>query len=361
MNKIKLTSYIPQLDGIRAIAALLVMHFHFFQAYQIYGNTILNLIQKTSVFGQTGVSLFFVLSGFLITRILVAAKEEAHYFRNFYAKRVLRIFPLYYVFLLLFYFIIIPYFENRQVSFKDMLVYFTYLQNIFLTFSNTPITGPGHFWSLAVEEHFYLFWPLLVYLVNSKKVYIWLIGLICLSLLTRIIMVQAGYEVFYFTLTRLDDISLGALLAIIYLQFPHLLNFLKGKKFVVLIGIYFLLCSVLWYFTSGEGNPTMQVLKFLLIGLFYTLILGYIIINKSIFTKILATKPLIYLGKISYGLYVYHPVCYLVISHYFPSQNILINLFTHISSSILLSALSYEIFEKRFLKLKRYFSPQGLK
>ncbi len=68
-----------------------------------------------------------------------------------------------------------------------MLVYLTYLQNIFLTFSSDLITGPGHFWSLAVEEHFYLFWPLLVYLVNTKKVYKWLIGLICLSIITRII------------------------------------------------------------------------------------------------------------------------------------------------------------------------------
>ncbi len=102
MNKIKLTSYIPQLDGIGAIVALLVMYFHFFQAYPICGNLFLNFIQKTSIFGQTGVSLFFVLSGFLITRILVSAKEVAHYFRNFYAKKVLYIFPLYYVFFIAF-------------------------------------------------------------------------------------------------------------------------------------------------------------------------------------------------------------------------------------------------------------------
>ncbi len=106
----------------------------------------------------------------------------------------------------------------------------------------------------------------------------------------ELIMVHSGYEVFYFTLTRLDDISLGALLAIIYLQFPNLLNYLKGKKFVASIGIFLLLTFVLWYVTSGEENASMQVIKFLLIGLFYTRILGFIIINKSILIKILSKK-----------------------------------------------------------------------
>jgi len=103
--RIKLQHF-SELDGIRAIAALMVMFFHFFQHLET-SNSILLLVKKASIFGQTGVSLFFVLSGFLITRILINTKDTPNFFYNFYLRRTVRIFPLYYLFLII-YFLLFP-------------------------------------------------------------------------------------------------------------------------------------------------------------------------------------------------------------------------------------------------------------
>ena len=159
-------SYIKELDGIRAIAAWMVMFLHFFQMLNI--NTgIFFYINKVAIFGGTGVSLFFVLSGFLITRILISSKLKKNYFKNFYIRRSLRIFPLYFLFLL-FYYVAYPLVLNEKfVSFHNQIYYWVYLQNFALTFNWTSV-GPLHLWSLAVEEHFYLIWPLLVYLLDIK-------------------------------------------------------------------------------------------------------------------------------------------------------------------------------------------------
>lgn len=352
------TGHIPQLDGIRAIAALMVMYFHFFEWHNIEGSFIKNLIQRTSLFGQTGVSLFFLLSGFLITRILLSTKNEPNYFKNFYVKRILRIAPLYYFFLLIYYYIMPLIYGGEIAALKDQLIYYTYLQNIFITFSS-GIKGPGHFWSLGVEEHFYLFWPLLVYLVNNKKLILWLIGLICLSIVSRIILISMNYEVFYFTLTRLDDISFGAMLAVISIQYPDLIKYFKGKRIIAFSTLFFLIVLLLWYFASGKADFTMQILKFVIIGIIYFIFLGYAVFNNNRFIRIFTTKPLIYLGKISYGLYVYHGLCHSLMLRFLPLENIYAQFIAFFVISILISILSFELFEKHFLKLKRYFNPKG--
>jgi peptidoglycan/LPS O-acetylase OafA/YrhL len=160
--------HLRELDGIRAIAALMVMFFHFFQNIQTDDSFLLT-VKKLSIFGQTGVSLFFVLSGFLITRILINTKNSESYFLNFYVRRSLRIFPLYFFFLLLYYFVL-PWLEQKPIASFDRQIYFwTYLQNLAVTFE-WDFAGPGHFWSLAVEEHFYLFWPFLIYFLTQRGI-----------------------------------------------------------------------------------------------------------------------------------------------------------------------------------------------
>jgi peptidoglycan/LPS O-acetylase OafA/YrhL len=208
--------YYKNLDGVRAIAALMVMVFHFFQHVEP-STKLLNILTKVSVFGQTGVTLFFVLSGFLITRILLDTKETTGYFKNFYLRRALRIFPLYYLFLAITYYVV-PLIVNTPFgSFNQQIFYFTYLQNFAITF-NWDSVGPVHFWSLAVEEHFYLFWPVVVYLFSTKNLSRVIIGIIIGALLLRIFMLNNGYGVFYFTFTRFDSLAIGALLAIAELR-----------------------------------------------------------------------------------------------------------------------------------------------
>ncbi len=207
--------HVPSLDGVRAIAALMVMFFHFFQNLTP-NNTGVSLLKTLSSFGQTGVSLFFVLSGFLITRILIREKNQTCiFFVNFYFRRSLRIFPLYYFYLILV-FVIIPF--NHHVEIPDLskqIYHWVYLQDFAITF-NWDFVGPVHFWSLAVEEHFYLFFPLIVYYLKEKYLVYALAAIILSSIIVRYFLTKAhGYEVFYFTFSRLDELVLGAILAIL--------------------------------------------------------------------------------------------------------------------------------------------------
>ncbi len=143
---------IPELDGIRGIAVLLVLALHGF-AWPMQWETwhgFPRVIQLLTLPGGLGVNLFFVLSGFLITGILLDAAGEPHYFRNFYGRRALRILPLYYLTLLL---IFVPY----PSSGKFVLLGLFYISNMTGIFGVLNVYGP--LWSLSVEEHFYLLWP----------------------------------------------------------------------------------------------------------------------------------------------------------------------------------------------------------
>ena len=162
--------HIPALDGVRGLAVLMVMTFHFFQRDDWRHIPIGRALTSISHIGQTGVDLFFVLSGFLITGILLDAKGSPHYFRTFYVRRVLRIFPLQYV-ALAFFFFVLPLIANVPwVPFGDQLWGWLYAINLHTTFSSTEARLPGHFWSLAVEEHFYFIWPAVVLMCSRRRI-----------------------------------------------------------------------------------------------------------------------------------------------------------------------------------------------
>ncbi len=348
----KLT-YHKNLDGIRAIAALMVMIFHFFLSTPV-NSSILKLFAKISIFGQTGVTLFFVLSGFLITRILIHTKNKEGYFKNFYLRRTLRIFPLYYLYLLLSYFVFPLLFSQVRPAIGEQVFFYTYLQNFAMTFSWNA-SGPGHFWSLAVEEHFYLFWPLLVYLVSRKNLQRIIIGIILFALLLRVYMINNGYEVFYFTFTRFDSLAIGALLALMELKSFFVKE--KAKRFLLLLGIIFIPTISMWVFFTGKGNHMIQIFKFLLLGFTYFAILGFVLCqNKNNFlNKILESKFFSYTGRISYGLYVYHPFAFELSKEYMGISNFWIDLIFSFCLAYLISAISFHLFESVFLKLKKYF------
>jgi peptidoglycan/LPS O-acetylase OafA/YrhL len=165
---------IPALDGIRGIAILCVMLYHF----TFYGGIEPTLIvdkvyYHTALVGWFGVDLFFVLSGFLITGILYDTASAPQYFRNFYARRVLRIFPLYYGTLAVFFFLIplvIDISDTFEELLRDQLWYWSYLVNVQIALEYWPsFFALGHFWSLAVEEQFYLVWPLVVFFLKRRS------------------------------------------------------------------------------------------------------------------------------------------------------------------------------------------------
>lgn len=349
--------YYKNLDGVRAIAALMVMFFHF--SRKISPDTrFLQFLTKISIFGQTGVTLFFVLSGFLITRILLYNKGYGNYFKNFFVRRSLRIFPLYYLFLLISFFILPYLFNIQKTSINQQLYYYFYLQNFARTFSWSgwiTANGPGHFWSLAVEEHFYMVWPFIIYFLSTRNIKKAVFVIILLALFLRIIMLSKGLDVFYFTFTRFDSLAIGGLLALI--ENKGGIKSVNSKKFLILAGIVFIPTIYIWTNFTGAGNHMLQIFKYLLLSLTYFSFIGFLLTLKSnnFLNKILECSFLSYTGRISYGLYVYHPIAYLIAGVYLNTNYLVINIIIHFGLAYFISAVSYYFFENYFIGLKKYF------
>lgn len=343
--------YYTSLDGLRALAAIGVIVAHFFSIERIKDNPILIKITQQ---GNSGVSLFFVLSGFVITRILLNTVKEKKYFSNFYGRRTLRIFPLYYLGLIIYNFL--PYslgLKYSSISFSKLWYHYAYIQNIARTF-NWDSVGPAHYWSLAVEEHFYLIWPAIVYFLygeNKKRLFLISGFFIVLAFLLRAFMINKGYEINVFTLTRVDQLSLGCILAL--LENKGYLN-LKAKKYFVIIAMVGLL-FVLYSATFDYFN--LNLYKHSAYGLLYFGLIGYCITANfnSLLNRFLNLKGIQFLGKISYGIYIWHMIVILLVESYFNINSLAIQFLLIMIFTIAISAMSYYFFEMKFLKLKRYF------
>jgi len=214
---------IRALDGIRGLAIILVMLVHF--AIVIPDDNIAIRSMKVMFsFGWVGVDLFFALSGFLITGILLDTRKVNNYFSAFYARRVLRIFPLYYsvLIVILAASAALRHRPHDLPLVADQKLYFLYLTNWLVLWKGQ--WGPnilGHFWSLAVEEQFYLIWPLCVWLLNSKRLAKVTVGASVIALLVRIFWVaHTGISpaIAIATVTRMDTLLCGALAAILFRQ-----------------------------------------------------------------------------------------------------------------------------------------------
>jgi len=214
-------AYVPALDGVRGLAIIMVMLAHFTSYGGLHPVVFLDRAYRSVVMlGGTGVDLFFVLSGFLITGILLDSRHEAGYFRNFYMRRVLRIFPLYYA-TLAGCFLILPLFRGGDEELARLLSeqgwYWTYLANVRMALDGWPaFNSIGHFWSLAVEEQFYMVWPLAVFAVGGKRLRILCVMVILGSLLARVAFWQAGFlpRINVMTVARMDALAAGAFLAV---------------------------------------------------------------------------------------------------------------------------------------------------
>ena len=340
-----------QLDGVRAIAVIMVMFYHFFQDFNSTNESVL-LLKKLSLFGKTGVSLFFVLSGFLITRILLNTKDQPSYFKNFYIRRALRIFPLYYFFLIIYYFFIPLITKNAFPHFSDQIYYWTFLQNFASTFEWQNI-GPSHYWSLSVEEHFYLFWPFIIYFLPLKNIKWGIVTLFIISVITRIVLIKNNLEESQFTFARFDELAIGALLSVLEIE-----QKLISKNSTIFFALFLLSTIPLGYvsFKNGDYSLFDKISRHIILAIFYGSFVSLVIITKntSIISKILSTDFLRFTGKISFGLYVYHPLCFTLILYYL-HLNIIGNFLASFTFAYLISVLSYNLIEKKFLTFKRKF------
>ncbi len=345
--------HLPALDGLRGIAVIMVMIFHWFQRSTAPRGAFLASMGRFAPIGQTGVDLFFVLSGFLITRILLNSRDDPHYFRNFYVRRALRIFPLYYGFIIVYaLFLSSSYLSENRSSLWWLLLY---AENIRLTFGDESLTGLTHFWTLAVEEHFYLIWPLIVYVVAPGRLWVSVMTLVALSIVSRILLLRSGYGVFHFTLCRLDGFAAGAIIAC--------LEFGKGGlgryRRPLLVGLVSVsvLAGFFWALTSGAGLEMVQISKYTVVALVYGGVVGLVAAGfapGSPVAALLMLCPLRWCGMISYGLYVFHPPCY----HYanMLPLNDWASLMVSFGSSGVVAWLSHRFFESRFTALKKRFA-----
>jgi peptidoglycan/LPS O-acetylase OafA/YrhL len=319
--------------------------------------------------------LFFVLSGFLITGILLSTKDKPHYFKTFYARRTLRIFPVYYLFLLgmAAVFIAVPFMQEQFASlYAAQAWYWVYLQNSLSAFStrkgfDAAFAGP--FWSLAVEEQFYIFWPLLVWALDRRRLLFACIGLIALALALRLGIwffegTMYGQEVSYFsTFTRIDALAMGALVAIALSRDTAVVKngrYSKALLFPSLIGLAVIVgCdreNSLW------GNWPMVTVGLTLTGTASAGLLLYGLSSPaSVGGQLLRMPWLMAVGKYSYAIYIFHgPVfratnaCLLNLGLRGP---MFISAFAALAAgtTLALSLLSWHLVEKNCLALRPKF------
>lgn len=349
-------AHLPALDGLRGIAALMIVWFHCWQALprEIGGD----LWHRTAVFGQTGVDLFFVLSGFLITRILIAQRDHPRYFRDFYGRRALRIFPLYFGTLAALFLLAPQLGLAERVSVSNQAWYWLYAQNIAMTFG-VPTHGPAHFWSLAVEEHFYLVWPLIVFVVEPSRLRRAALVIIGSAFLCRVGLLWSGHEVFYFTLTRMDALALGALLATAEGEDWGASR--RWRLAMGALGVAAVLGAV-WVAAGSRGAVWLQALKFTPLAAFYGCVIAWCAFGRvpGHVERLLGRGPLAVAGRISYGLYVFHPFVILAMPAGWVASHAWLGILAVMGASCVVASSSYYLLERPFLRMKRIFSSTSL-
>jgi peptidoglycan/LPS O-acetylase OafA/YrhL len=345
--------HLAQLDSLRALAVLAVACHHWLP----------NLGAHLPL--GTGVPLFFVLSGFLITGILLDGKEAIErghadrgaVLRNFYARRFLRIFPLYYAVLL------IALALNVEQLRDTFAWHFLYLSNFSFMVRQDWQGSLSHFWTLAVEEQFYLFWPLLILLVPRDRLPFWLVVFVTLAPLYKLIGLLYFPEVKLWnvgTPGSFDSLALGALLAY-FRRYPTALfeRLQRSRGAIFMVGV-----AGFCIIEYTELLPAMfSAVKLTVLSLaFCVLIHGAAAGFTGNLGKLLNMPTLQYVGKISYGLYIFHnfaaiPTAFVLaqlgIAQPFTGLPVLLNAFF----TGILAALSWHCFERPINELKKYFPP----
>lgn len=362
--------HIRSLDGLRGVAFLAVFFFHYGVSAHATTPWVLFTKQITAG-GWAGVDLFFVLSGFLITGILLDTRNDPHYFRNFYVRRALRIFPVFYGVALLL--LLLTPFLHLQWRLGHLPFLF-YFGNIAMQVDPSlgevpPYVRIVHTWSLAVEEQFYLVWPLVVfYLRDSKRLISLCIAGIVGSLLVRLLFLhiapQAGWEWSYMNLpSHCDGLLCGAMVAILTRQLP-LQSLLRHVKAVFLASLAGLAVIIHHNGYAGYHNNWFTIAGFPLLAAFCTCILLWTIQPGTSLCRLGQTRILRFFGKYSYGMYIYHNLFFPLVARWLsvmqrrlhsPSLGGAAYVLIALAATTVVSVLSFELFEKKWLSLKSRF------
>lgn len=359
-------NYIKSLDGLRALAVLLVMLFHYY--YGTYWG-----------FGWIGVQLFFVLSGFLITSILLKSRDSAlgQYLKRFYWRRALRIFPLYFGFILGIYLIYLA--VKFPADFPALAPYL-----LSYTYNFEPLVRGykvdfifTHFWSLSVEEQFYLFWPFIIYFLSRENLRRFIVLLIILCPLIRFGMFEwlkagayipeeLGQLIYRFTPGQIDSFAYGALIPVFGLD----RRIASPARFLVSAWMFFVIAglanayviqaggeNVNWHslgYENGDTRNHQYIWTYIVVNIAAVATILYLSTCKSIVTNLFASGPAVWVGKVSYGMYVYHwPLRSLhlkFINPHIPSSPVSFALYFLLV--FIISYLSFQLVERQILKFK---------
>lgn len=352
---------IKELDGIRGIAILLVLAYHYLYNGALIDSLLAKQLVKVFSLGWSGVDLFFVLSGFLIVGILLDAKDSRNYFSTFYIRRALRILPLYYV--LLGMFLILPNFISNEELFKITFPFWSYLffaQNFFMIKFDLGTSWLGVTWSLAIEEQFYLLLPFLVWKLNKKRLIQVFLFLITLAPILRILF--DGLGGYIFTFARSDAILAGGLIAIAYRdqKVKNLLT--KNINLLTLLFFIFLLGAGALIFKGSIRIGDAFVHSWM--GILYSLLLIICVLNPNKMSDIFISNPVfVWLGTRSYSIYLFHlPIIILVhqfltghTSPFYSNWNEFFVTLLAMATTFIFAELSFRFFEAFFLSYGKKF------
>jgi len=371
----RLSGHLPALDGLRGLAIILVLIEHF---VRLQPATLLErFVCRGAAVGWVGVDLFFALSGFLITGILLEAKGGERFFRNFYLRRAFRIFPLYYGCLLLVFFGL-PHLgvfgpdETRNLLHTQGW-FWSYLSNVMIARAGSLAVSPmQHFWSLAVEEQFYLVWPLIVWLLPRRR-----LKAVCLSALlgslairmTLRVLGAPGAVLYVLTPTHLDPLAAGAWLALAARE-PGGLDWVKARvPGALALGLLGIAAIMLTAHGPVVETLAMQSVGYPLLALTCAALLAGALTGPvgSPLGRLWRSKVLGFFGRFSYGLYVLHPLLLLLVAwqgfdvawfaqragSQLLGQVVFAGLMTALSVGVAL--VSWHAWEQPFLRLKSRF------
>jgi len=345
---------IPELDGLRGIAILLVLSFHYLNNQLVHATGKFGkLIGQVTSFGWVGVDLFFVLSGFLIGSNLIRNRNSANYFPTFYMRRVVRIIPNYYLLLVIFLLITaIPYFQSSYFLTGSNVVpwksYFLMVHNIDMahmhSFGNSSLSVT---WSIGIEEQFYIIFPFIVYFLKEQ----WLpLTLILAIIIAPIIRMQYDHWVPQYVLLpcRMDAIAFGALIACYDQKFSIQSIVRKRIKWFAAILIADVALCAFLFVRYNDLGPIKNTLFALIFSGGVVLALTY---KNSFYGNVLRNKVLMWVGTISYSLYLFH---YLILGMFqfvfAKNDGLALDTFKDITVSI--AALIFSLFFSWFIYKK---------
>jgi len=310
-------AYIPGLDGLRALAFLLVL-VHNTSINEADSGIVAKLWTGVTDCGWIGVQLFFVLSGFLITGILLDGRDQPGALRTFYVRRAVRIFPLYYAFLILRFLLLPLVVPALVVGFGTQVWYWLYLSN-WSDLVKGQIEGMSHFWSLAVEEQFYLSWPALVRKLRVRTFAIVCIAIAAVALIARTAFYFAGVDrawMYSATVSRMDGLAIGALVAVAARAHTGSM-YRKGRRAAGAIAGFGLVIAAVHAHGLSRFNPEIQTVGYTLLAIVFGALVGEVSVDEPARVwRWLEWPGLRTIGRYSYAMYVIHVPLHVAILHY---------------------------------------------